>query len=91
LAAVLARQFSAIVDTQPGDSFFSVDATKNDAGAGDRMTKHTDPRREAIWQATPIAYRYILAGIRHIELTRGEHRSLVSLDNLTEEEIERLC
>ena len=56
-----------------------------------RMTEHTDPRREAIWQATPIAYRYILAGIRHIEVKRGEHRSLVSLDNLTEEEIERLC
>ena len=69
----------------------SVAATKNDAGVGDRMTKHTDPRREAIWQATPIAYRYILAGIRHIEVKRGEPRSLVSLDNLTEEEIERLC
>ena len=26
-----------------------------------------------------------------IEVKRGEHRSLVSLDNLTEEEIERLC
>jgi hypothetical protein len=71
----------------------SVAVTKNDAGGWRfRMTKHTDPRREAIWQATPIAYRYILAGIRHIEVKRGEHRSLVSLDNLTEEEIKgRLC
>jgi hypothetical protein len=55
------------------------------------MTKHTDPRIEAIWQATPIARRYTLAGIRHIEVKRGKHGSLVPLDDLTEEEIESRC